>query len=280
MKKLFIFLSIILLLNGCFKTPIKTGAISEENRANLSSLAIGMSPDQVLEVMSYPYSTHEKLYDNKVYEIWYYITEPTLLGQSKLITRNFTPLVFENGHLKGWGNNFYKYTFDIEGQKSKVEEDKRQQYTDDSPEWPTSEHRSIEPMSKSSKKASSNQKIQNSQCFPTSSSTQSPSLENQAPPTILQPQTDTTSKPTSQPSNEKIAAPQESSDSSKGSQTPAQQKPACCESKTTKTNACQKYKEPQKEDTIQKQIDEKTPDQEKSPCETRKDTDEGYNFWE
>ncbi|NGX62671.1 MAG: hypothetical protein KR126chlam6_00069 [Candidatus Anoxychlamydiales bacterium] len=302
MKRLFIFLSIIILLNGCFKAPIKTGAISEENRINLSSLAIGMSPDQVLEVMGYPYNTQEKLYDNKVYEIWYYITEPALLGQSKLITRNFTPLVFENGHLKGWGNNFYKYTFDIEGEKSKDAEDKRQQYTDDKHEWPTSEHRTIEPMNgKSTKKASSDQKTQ---CFPQSASetpqsspaeAQKPSTSTQtkAPSTPTKPQTDQTSKPAAKPADDKTTQPQktskDASDTSKDSKTlPASQtKPGCCKPKTTKTKACQKYKEPQKtqkstEDKTQKPTDEKKPEEEKSPCEMRKDTDEaqGYNFWE
>jgi len=301
MKRLFIFLSIIILLNGCFKAPIKTGAVSEENRVNLSSLAIGMSPDQVLEVMGYPYSTQEKLYNNKVYEVWYYITEPTLLGQSKLITRNFTPLVFENGHLKGWGNNFYKYTFDIEGEKSKAEEDKRQQYTDDKQEWPSSEHRTIEPMGKSTKTSPSDQKTQDAkkiQCFPQSSSetpqsspaeSQKSSTQTKAPSTTSKPQTDKTSKSTPISTEDKTTQPQETSkdatDTSKDSKAiPASQaKPGCCKPRTTKTKACQKYKEPQKtQKEASSPADEKKSVEEKSPCEMRKESDEsqGYNFWE
>ncbi|NGX29053.1 MAG: hypothetical protein K940chlam1_01246 [Candidatus Anoxychlamydiales bacterium] len=151
MRRLLLYIAISLTLSGCFKTPLKTGAISEQNRISLYSLEIGMSTEQVLDVMGYPYKTEERMYNVELYEIWYYITEPTYLGQSELITRNFTPLVFEAGHLIGWGRNFYKYQFDVEDEKAKRKAEKDQKYTDDKEEWPSNQHTIIEPMSASKK---------------------------------------------------------------------------------------------------------------------------------
>lgn len=151
MRRLLLYIAISLTLTGCFKTPLKTGAISEQNRISLYSLEIGMTTEQVLDVMGYPYKTEERMYNAELYEIWYYITEPTYLGQSELITRNFTPLVFEAGNLIGWGRNFYKYQFDIEDEKGKRKAEKDQKYTDDKEEWPSNQHTIIEPMSSSKK---------------------------------------------------------------------------------------------------------------------------------
>ncbi len=149
MRRLILLVLLIFLLDGCFKTPTKTGAISEENRINLSSLSIGMTQQQVLDIMGYPYKTEEKISHNKIYEIWYYITERTLLGQSKLITRNFTPVIFEAGHLIGWGRNFYKYTLDIDNERQKRLQEQSQKYTDDKEEWPKNTHTIIAPMNES-----------------------------------------------------------------------------------------------------------------------------------
>ena len=112
LKRVILFIFLIFFLNGCFKTPLKTGEISEKYKINLSSLAIGMPQQQVLDTMGRPYETEKTTSQNKIYEVWNYLTEPTSLDQPKLITRNFTPLVFEAGHLVGWGKNFYKYDDD------------------------------------------------------------------------------------------------------------------------------------------------------------------------
>lgn len=125
MKKLFLFVFVILI--SCSTSLIKTGAISDQNIINISSLQVGMTQDQVLEIMGSPYKTEVKTFNNVNYEVWYYITEPTILGQTQLITRNFTPLVFVSNQLKGWGRNFYKFTFKIENENWKKELEKKQQ---------------------------------------------------------------------------------------------------------------------------------------------------------
>ena len=119
MNKLFILILFSILAAGCTTPFLKTGAISEQNQINMSALQVSMTQDQVLDVMGYPYKTEEKIYNSLAYEVWYYITEPSLLGQTKMVTRNFTPIVFESGLLIGWGRNFYKYTFNINNAKEK-----------------------------------------------------------------------------------------------------------------------------------------------------------------
>ncbi|NGX34686.1 MAG: hypothetical protein K1060chlam1_01039 [Candidatus Anoxychlamydiales bacterium] len=289
MKKLLLFISMILVLNGCFKNPIKTGAISEENRINLSSLAIGMTQQQVLDTMGYPYKTEEKISQNKIYEVWYYITERTLLGQSKLITRNFTPVVFEAGHLIGWGSNFYKYIFNIDDERQKREEEKRQKYTDDKEEWPKNEHTMIAPLNaQKSTKAPSKDPATTA---PVSSTTETTTTAGK-----------TDSKDDTKKTDEKTSATTEVDGSqekptSSESKEVFQKKPSCCAKKAEKTNACDKCKtktDCTKIDTSKapcaakkitpstaKERDSTKEDKDKlSPCKDRKDSDDGYNFWE
>jgi len=146
MKRLFIFVVLATFSISCSRTVVKTGAISEHNRINITELYVGMTQDEVLEVMGYPYKTEEKTYQDEIYEVWYYITRPSQLGQSKLISRNFTPVIFELGQLKGWGRNFYKHTFDIDNERWKRKQEIRQKYTNDKEEWPRNEHIMIDPM--------------------------------------------------------------------------------------------------------------------------------------
>jgi outer membrane protein assembly factor BamE (lipoprotein component of BamABCDE complex) len=146
MRKSFFLIILILSLVSCSTTLITTGTISDQNRINISSLQVGMTQDQVVGVMGYPYKAEQKSYNGMEYEVWYYITEPSILGQTRLVTRNFTPLVFEEGLLKGWGRNFYKFTFNIDNEKWKREMEQKQKYTNDKEEWPRNEHIMILPM--------------------------------------------------------------------------------------------------------------------------------------
>ena len=150
MKRLYVFI-ILLFLISCSRTILKTGSISEENNRNMSSLEVGMNSKQVLNIMGRPDKIEEKKYENETFVVWYYITEPMTLGQSELITRNLTPLVFEMDRLIGWGRKFYNYTFDINDEKWKRQEEKNQQFSDDKTKWPRNEHAIILPMNESKK---------------------------------------------------------------------------------------------------------------------------------
>ncbi len=100
----------LLLLSGCMaNNGLGTMSQSQDNVWNLSRLSVGMEESQVLEVMNYPYSKKTVEYEGGVYQVWFYVTRPVGLAQSRLVKQNLTPLMFENGMLLGWGNEFYQH---------------------------------------------------------------------------------------------------------------------------------------------------------------------------
>lgn len=101
----------LILLTGCMSNDgLRTMSMSQDNIWNLSRLCIGMNESQVLQIMHYPYSKKTIETTTEMYQIWFYVTKPSGLGQSRLVRQNLTPLTFENGILKGWGYEFYQYT--------------------------------------------------------------------------------------------------------------------------------------------------------------------------
>jgi hypothetical protein len=86
---------------------LETMSLAQENTWNLSEICVGMNEDQVLKVMRHPYTKKRVMHQGIVYDIWFYITKQTGLGQSRLVAQNLTPLTFENGVLKGWGFVYY-----------------------------------------------------------------------------------------------------------------------------------------------------------------------------
>ena len=82
---------------GC-STPWGTIRRNIENSRNLR---VGMTKAEVLEVMGEP------IRDEKFCEpdIWYYYNE-MVWGDGLVTEDECMPLIFENGRLIGWGNNF------------------------------------------------------------------------------------------------------------------------------------------------------------------------------
>lgn len=98
----------LLLLTGCMaNNGLGSAAMSEDNIWNLSRLCIGMNESQVLHVMNHPYMKRSFENQGDVYQVWFYVTRPVGLDQSRLVRQNLTPLTFENGVLLGWGFDFY-----------------------------------------------------------------------------------------------------------------------------------------------------------------------------
>lgn len=107
-------------LGGCLSNnSLSSFSASEENIWNISRLSIGMSETEVLHLMNYPYSKKNLDYGDICCEIWFYVTRPTGLDQSRMVRQNLTPLVFKNKVLAGWGYDYYRYIL------SKSEELKR-----------------------------------------------------------------------------------------------------------------------------------------------------------
>lgn len=109
-------------LFGCAGSPYRTGLEAEANRTNMLKLKIGMNKDQILSLMGNPYKTEAYQIEGRNLEFWLYITEGKSLEDSgrNLRDSNFTPLVFENDTLTGWGRNYYDNTLRIK-QDIKIE---------------------------------------------------------------------------------------------------------------------------------------------------------------
>ena len=113
----------LFILNGCATSnALKTAAVSERNIDNLARLNLGMTQSQVLHIMRDPYKdeSFELLEDH--YDVWFYLTQPTVLGQTRMVPFNLTPLIFRNKILVGNGFGYYNWLKDrnSDSKKSKI----------------------------------------------------------------------------------------------------------------------------------------------------------------
>ncbi len=103
-------LSLLFLLTGCMSNDtLGTMSMSQDNIWNLTRLCIGMEESQVLQIMHHPYKKTTINHEGEVYNIWFYVTKPSALDQSRLLRPNLTPLTFQNGVLQGWGFDYYHF---------------------------------------------------------------------------------------------------------------------------------------------------------------------------
>ncbi len=86
---------------------LSASAAAETNVVNLSRLEPGMNQAQVLKIMRHPYNDQTIVLDNTPYDVWFYVTGPVVLGQSRMMPANLTPLIFNHGILIGWGSGYY-----------------------------------------------------------------------------------------------------------------------------------------------------------------------------
>jgi hypothetical protein len=130
MKKLICLLILVAMLSGC----TTLSGIRNLNRRRLNRLSIGMTKKQVLRYMgewskrcyeygfllnllsltslasdnaivNNPYRSETLQGKDKVIEVLYYVTD--IKGEDAAIDEHvFTPLVFDEGKLIGWGHNF------------------------------------------------------------------------------------------------------------------------------------------------------------------------------
>ena len=111
MKKLFL-LVLLATLTGCEIVPDFT--VGRNNR-NMTKLTVGMTKDQVLEVMG-PAGKVEA-YTTKsggVIEFLMYRTLVDAASRFEVIQdRHWTPICIVDGKVEGWGQNFYDDTIKI-----------------------------------------------------------------------------------------------------------------------------------------------------------------------
>lgn len=113
MKTILLFLiisSLSIIFYGC-ATP---GMIMEKNNENLLKLEMGMSKEQVLQVMGKPdlNEAYQSLYGKSVTIFFYYTQRKWSDGNTT--KDECTPVVFEDGKLVGWGDEFYKNKMEVD----------------------------------------------------------------------------------------------------------------------------------------------------------------------
>jgi outer membrane protein assembly factor BamE (lipoprotein component of BamABCDE complex) len=101
-------LAALILLSACSESPLVTGEKADANRVYLTQIEKGMSMQQVYDLMGDPYTKEVTSLNGNYYDVWYYITDKTELGQERITRHNLTPLIFNDGILQGWGNRFFK----------------------------------------------------------------------------------------------------------------------------------------------------------------------------
>jgi len=131
----------LFLLQACTYSSLNTGAIADQNKYSFSQIEVGMNREEVFQIMGSPEMIENIALEDKEYEVWYYITQKFAFGQTQVLSRNLTPLVFQDDTLQGWGRPFYRKLLqkDQEDQERK-EYYERKRYTDDEEEWPKDEH--------------------------------------------------------------------------------------------------------------------------------------------
>lgn len=95
-------------------------ASADLNVKHFSMLSLGMSQKEVLQIMRKPHSYESFEIKGDIYDVWFYVVSPTVLGQSRMVAQNLTPVAFKNGKLLGWGYRFYNH-FVEETAKAKTE---------------------------------------------------------------------------------------------------------------------------------------------------------------
>jgi len=121
--RLAFFLLGLCMLYGCMPNEcLSAAAAAETNVYHISLLKSGMNQVEVLKIMRHPYSDQVYYLDEDIFDVWFYVTGNVVLGQSRMMPMNLTPLVFKNGILIGWGNGYYNMlkSRELEAERAKL----------------------------------------------------------------------------------------------------------------------------------------------------------------
>jgi len=111
MKKIILTITVFSLLYFMFGCA---AAKMSKNNDNLLLLEMGMTKEQVLQIMDKPdlNEAYESLYGKSIVIYFYYTQRQWSDGN---VTKDeCTPVVFEDGRLVGWGSEFYKHKMEVD----------------------------------------------------------------------------------------------------------------------------------------------------------------------
>jgi hypothetical protein len=92
--------------------------VAQRNSNMMLALKLSQSKPEVLKQLGNPHRNEKYNINDKEIDVWFYRTS---WNADNLETDDeFTPMVFENGKLIGWGRNFYDQTIKF---KSEIKQD-------------------------------------------------------------------------------------------------------------------------------------------------------------
>jgi hypothetical protein len=80
-----------------------------------------MTQADVARIMRQPYDSQLFVFGDDTYDLWFYVTSATVLGQSRMMPANLTQIAFKNGILIGWGRGFLNY---LNARKVEIEQER------------------------------------------------------------------------------------------------------------------------------------------------------------
>ena len=113
MRNLFVFIVGILCLSFLFVCATWQMEMKRNNE-NLLKLEMGMSKEDVITIMGKPTfnEAYQSLYGKSVVILFYYTQRKWADGS--YTKDECTPIVFEDGKLVGWGDEFYKTKMEVD----------------------------------------------------------------------------------------------------------------------------------------------------------------------
>lgn len=111
-----------------------------ETQSAMLHMKKGMTKEDVLYIMGYPYQAQNEKAGGRCYEVWYYFYKKPSLSQRRILRRNLIPLIFYKNHLHGWGESDYKRLFETEKEQMRRTRLKEIEYSNDRDEWPAKDH--------------------------------------------------------------------------------------------------------------------------------------------
>lgn len=207
------FIASALCLTSCMvSNALQYDSVAYDNIYHIARLHKGMNEREVLFIMRQPYSYESFEIGEDVYDIWFYVTQTTILDQSRMVARNLTPLTFKNGILVGTGYDYYYFVTRANAkqmqQQAAPSPAEQQQIAPTSPEKPSTEMENVE--FEKALKMQQNPEQAPAQEVPLTG----PAPENQEPPPAEQP-------PQTAPKSRQQQPPAPTSPSSRPSETPA-----------------------------------------------------------
>jgi hypothetical protein len=103
-------ISTTLILTGCLSNNVlMSESIAHHNVDRMSRLQIGMTQEEVYQIMHYPSREDQIETEDGCYNIWFYLTKSNILDQSQEVARNLTPLIFKEGVFIAMGRTYYNH---------------------------------------------------------------------------------------------------------------------------------------------------------------------------